>query len=175
MNLSAKKKWLIAFVASILLLALLFWKPLYTAGAFLLLPTPDTCRLCDQDPREVPCLLNRWTGEVGELVGTPLPGKFQFVGCFGAMGGWDSDAQRAWVTVPDAQDGLNLAAFCRSCRFQIAGDQGDVFVLLDLSHPAEPVTYPLKAGETHTILGWSVSVQTSQVESSFDLTVSPAP
>lgn len=173
MMMKAKRKKLI--ILAVIGMLLLFWKPLYTVGAFLLLPSPDTCSLCDQEPREVPCLLNRSTGDIGTLVGTTVPGKFQFVGCLGAMGGWDSDAQTAQITVPDAQDGLNLAPFCRSCRFQIAGNQGDVFVLLDLSLPSEPITYPLEAGETHTILGWAVSVQPSQSEDRFDLTVSPAP
>lgn len=173
MMMKAKRKNLI--ILAVIGMLLLFWKPIYTAGAFLLLPTPDTCSLCDQEPREVPCLLNRSTGDIGTLVGTTVPGKFQFVGCLGAAGGWDSDAQTAQITVPNAQDGLNLAPFCRSCRFQIAGNQGDVFVLLDLSLPSEPITYPLEAGETHTILGWAVSVQPSQSEDRFDLTVSPAP
>ena len=173
MMMKAKRKKLI--ILAVIGMLLLFWKPLYTVGAFLLLPSPDTCSLCDQEPREVPCLLNRSTGDIGTLVGTTVPGKFQFVGCLGAAGGWDSDAQTAQITVPNAQDGLNLAPFCRSCRFQIAGNQGDVFVLLDLSLPSEPITYPLEAGETHTILGWAVSVQPSQSEDRFDLTVSPAP
>ena len=169
----AKRKNLI--ILAVIGMLLLFWKPLYTVGAFLLLPSPDICSLCDQEPREVPCLLNRSTGDIGTLVGTTVPGKFQFVGCLGAAGGWDSDAQTAQVTVPNGKNGLNLACFCRSCRFQIAGNQGDVFVLLDLSLPSEPITYPLEAGETHTILGWAVSVQPSQSEDRFDLTVSPAP
>ena len=70
----AKRKNLI--ILAVIGMLLLFWKPLYTVGAFLLLPSPDTCSLCDQEPREVPCLLNRSTGDIGTLVGTTVPGKF---------------------------------------------------------------------------------------------------
>ena len=175
MNFTKKKKWLLGLSAVFILIVVFFWKPIYTVGAFLILPTPDTCSLCDQEPSEVPCLLNRWTGEVGELVGTAVPGKFQYVGCSGAWGGWDSDTQTARVTVPDTKEGINLACFCRSCRFQIANGQGYSFALLDLSAPEQPVTYPLEDAAVYIIQGWSVSVEASPEGSSFELTVSPAP
>ena len=173
MNFTRKKKELLALFSVLMILILLFWKPLYTVGAFLLLPTPDTCSLCDQEPREVPCLLNRSTGDIGTLVGTTVPGKFQFVGCLGAAGGWDSDTQTAQVTVPDGKDSLNLACFCRDCRFQIANSRGHPFVLLDLFDPKQPVTYPLEDNTVYTIRGWTVSVQANPSESSFMLAVSP--
>ena len=174
MKLFVKKRWPLVLIASLAVFAFLFWKPICSGGAFLLLPTPDTCSLCNQEPREVPCLLNRNTGDVGPLVGTAVPGKFQFVGCLGAMGGWDSDTQTAQVTIPHTQEGLNLAYFCRSCRFQLAEYQGDTFVLLDLSQPEKPVIYPLKEGAEYTILGWLVSIQTSPEQGGFDLVVTPA-
>ena len=167
---ATRKKLIILAVIGMLLL---FWKPLYTVGAFLLLPSPDTCSLCDQEPREVPCLLNRSTGDIGTLVGTAVPGKFQFVGCLGAMGGWDSDTQTAQVTIPNAQDGVALSRFCRSCRFHIADGTGTTFVLLDLTDPERPVIYPLEEGADLIVLDWSVSIQALLEQNSFDLTVSP--
>jgi len=174
MNLTRKKKWLLALSSALILVIVFFWKPLYTVGAFLLLPTPDTCSLCAQEPREVPCLLNRSTGDIGKLVGTAVPGKFQFMGCLGATGGWDSDTQTAQVTVPDEKEGLNLACFCRSCRFRIFNGQGYTFVLLDLSDPEQPVIYPLEDGAVYAIQGWSISVQANQEGEDFQLNVSPS-
>ena len=173
MNLTKNKKRLLALSSVLILFIVFFWKPLYTVGAFLLLPTPDACSLCDQELREGPCLLNRSTGDIGKLVGTTVPGKFQFVGCLGATGGWDSDTQTAQVTVPDEKEGLNLACFCRSCRFRIFNGQGYTFVLLDLSDPEQPVIYPLEDGAVYTIQGWSVSVQVDQDGNEFQLNVSP--
>ena len=173
MNLAAKKKRYLLFIACSILVFLLFWKPICSTGLFLLVPSPDTCSLCDQEPREIPCLLNRSTGDIGTLVGTTVPGKFQFVGCLGAMGGWDSDTQTAQITVPNTQDVLALSHFCRSCRFQISNSRGYPFALLDLSDPKQPVTYPLEDNTVYTIQGWTVSVQANQSESSFMLAVSP--
>lgn len=48
---------------------------------------PEVCALCGQEPQAVPCLLDISTGEVGKLAGTTLPGKFQYIGVLGAMGG----------------------------------------------------------------------------------------
>ena len=169
----AKRKNLI--ILAVIGMLLLFWKPLYTVGAFLLLPSPETCTLCDQESREVPCLLNRNTGDVGPLVGTAVPGKFQFVGCLGAMGGWDSDTQTAQVTVPNSQDGLALPLFCRSCRFYIADGSGNTFVLLDLTDPEQPVIYPLEKDALYTMQGWTIRVQGSQTEDSFEVAVSSSP
>ena len=156
-----KATWKILVILAVIGIFLLFWKPICSTGLFLLVPSPDTCSL------------NRSTGDIGTLVGTTVPGKFQFVGCLGAMGGWDSDTQTAQITVPNTQDVLVLSHFCRSCRFQISNSRGYPFALLDLSDPKQPVTYPLEDNTVYTIQGWTVSVQANQSESSFMLAVSP--
>lgn len=170
-----KAKWKTLVLLAAIGIFLLFWKPILSTGFLLLVPSPDTCVLCDQEPREVPCLLNRNTGDMGPLVGTAVPGKFQFVGCLGAMGGWDSDTQTAQVTVPNTQDGLALPLFCRSCRFHIADGTGTTFVLLDLTDPEQPVIYPLEKDALYTMQGWTIRVQGSQAEDSFEVAVSSSP
>ena len=165
----AKRKNLI--ILAVIGMLLLFWKPLYTVGAFLLLPSPDTCSLCDQEPRSVPCLLNISTGDIGNLAGTARPGTFQYIGVLGAMGGWDSDAQTGHVTIPDETPALLAPAFCRSCRWTIMRNQPSCYYLADLSDPQTPQLYPIK-DQSLTILGWTITPE--EGASGTTLTITPA-
>ena len=147
-------------VLLVLLYELIFFGVLnlfLTKFPYFFFPEPEACVLCDGEPEEVPCLLNRTTGEVGHLAGTALPGKFQFVGCEGAMGGWDSDVRCADVSVPATAYGLNPFPFCRSCRWDLDWQTHDTYTIADLSDPTHPVFYPLEEG-VYSILGYEVTV-----------------
>lgn len=138
----------------LLLTLFLIWAFKDEARAMLAEP-PETCALCDQEPREVPCLLNIRTGDVGNLVGTSLPGKFQYIGVLGAMGGWDSDTQTGRVTIPDEKAIFTVPLFCRSCRWDIMGHPANLYYRVDLSDPKAPQLYSIEE-KPLTILGWTI-------------------
>ena len=136
----------------------------------MLVENPETCALCDGQPHDVPCLLDINRGQVVELVGSQVPGRFQYVGAPSVLGGWDPDAQTGWVSIPEEAPALTVPLFCRSCRWKIVGNPPAVFYLADLTDPAAPVLYPIEAG-TLDLLGWTIA--TEQTDDGFDLTISP--
>ena len=156
---------------AVLLALFLLWAFQDEARAMLLEP-PEVCALCGQEPQEVPCLLDISTGEVGPLAGTTLPGKFQYIGVLGAMGGWDSDAQTGQVTLPLGEAHFLVPLFCRSCRWTIMGNPARLYYLADLSDPKSPLLYPI-GEEPLTILGWTITPK--DTADGTTLTISPAP
>ena len=162
-------KYILIALAGLLALFLL-WAFKDEAHAMLIDP-PEVCALCGQEPQEVPCLLDISTGEVGPLAGTTLPGKFQYIGVLGAMGGWDSDAQTGQVTLPQEKPFFLVPLFCRSCRWDIMGNPASLYYLADLSDPQEPQLYPIGA-EPLTILGWTITPK--DTVDGTTLTISPA-
>ncbi|MBQ2925616.1 MAG: hypothetical protein IJE03_02155, partial [Ruminiclostridium sp.] len=123
----------------------------------MLIEDPETCALCDQEPQEVPCLVDISTGTVGKLAGTNVSGTFQYIGVLGAMGGWDSDARSGEVTLPQESPRFLVPLFCRSCRWVILGHSPENYYLADLSDPSHPVLYPPEEG-TCSLLGYDITV-----------------
>ena len=148
----------------------LFWAFKDEARAMLTEP-PQVCALCDQEPQDVPCLLNISTGDIGKLVGTAVPGKFQYIGVLGAMGGWDSDTQTGKVTIPDEKALFTVPLFCRFCRWTIMKNPAQLYYLADLSEPKTPLLYPIE-DQPMTILGWSICPE--ETSGGTTLTITPA-
>ncbi|MBR2490123.1 MAG: hypothetical protein IKB65_01395 [Ruminiclostridium sp.] len=137
----------------------------------MMIEPPEVCALCDQEPRTVPCLLNISTGDLGALAGTTLPGKFQYIGVLGAMGGWDSDAKTGHITIPDEDPAILALAFCRSCRWTIMRNPPSCYFLADLSEPQVPRLYPIR-DDPLTIQGWTITPE--EGETGTALTITPA-
>ncbi len=161
----------ILIVLGFLLALFLLWAFKDEARAMLLEP-PEVCALCGRESREVPCLLDISTGEVGPLAGTTLPGKFQYIGLPGAWGGWDSDARTGQVTLPQEDPLLLVPLFCRSCRWAIMENPARLYYIADLSDPQDPQLYPI-GEEPLTILGWTITPE--DTTDGTTLTISPAP
>lgn len=160
-----------------ILIALVFFLVLFLTWAFkdearaMLTEPPQVCALCDQEPQDVPCLLNISTGDIGKLVGTAVPGKFQYIGVLGAMGGWDSDTQTGKVTIPDEKALFTVPLFCRFCRWTIMKNPAQLYYLADLSEPKTPLLYPIE-DQPMTILGWSICLE--ETSGGTTLTITPA-
>ena len=124
-----------------------------------LLPEPDKCVICAGEACDAPCLLNVATGELDDLQGTLVPGKFQFIGCAGVLGAWDSDARSCRVSLPKGTEQMAARSFCSSCRELIEENVPGIYAVLDLSVPEEPGVYPVVAGAAYHILGQTALVE----------------
>lgn len=163
------KYWYGVLLLLVILLLLFCWNN-WDKLRFFAFREPEVCALCQSQSYDVPCLLDASTGEVGTLVGTQVPGKFQFIGTLRSSGGWDSDSQTGSVLIPANEPTLTAEPFCRDCRWLLPQELKGSFGILDLSDPSVPQVYPVESG-VYEILGWNLSVQ--KEESGFWLEVSP--
>lgn len=166
-----RNKGIFAILLAALVFLLLFFLWLIKDEVrMMLVAEPETCALCDGQPHDVPCLLDISSGQVGELVRDPSPGRFQSVGTLSVPGGWDPDTQTGWVSIPQEDPLLVVPLFCRSCRWTIVQNPPCSYYLADLTDPAAPVLYSIEAG-TLDLLGWTITME--QTDDGFDLTISP--
>lgn len=133
-------------------------------------PEPEHCVLCDSGYTcHAPALLNLATGEVAELevyaFDPRLPDEIDknrtgFMRLsYGAGVQVRMDAGRsASVILPDKQEPINYALYCRSCRalLEAAGAKG--YALLDLHDPGAIVAYPTTVGTECAINGYTAVV-----------------
>ena len=129
-------------------------------------PEPEHCVLCDSGYTcRVPALLNLATGEIAELgvyaFDPQLPdgidkNRTGFMRLsYGAGVQVCMDAGRsASVILPEQQEPINYALYCRSCRalLEAVGTKG--YALLDLHDAGLIVAYPTTVGTECTINGY---------------------
>ena len=136
-------------------------------------PEPALCALCDSQAYAAPCIMDLTTGEVGELTGTPLPGKFQHLCPAGFQGVWDSDARSCRVYLPLSGDTWPPSRYCRDCRALLARTTAGSSAVLDLSQPETPRVYPIVVDAVYQVQGQTISVEAQ--EDRFLVAAVPAP
>lgn len=169
-NFWQKRYWYGAILLILSILLLLFCWNNWDILRFFTFSDPEVCALCQSQSYDVPCLLDASTGEVSPLVGTLVPGKFQFIGTLRASGGWSSDSRTGRVLVPADEPTLTAEPFCQDCRLLLLRELTGTFGILDLSAPSVPQLDPVEPGE-YDVLGWNISVQ--KEETGLSLAVSP--
>lgn len=133
-------------------------------------PEPEHCVLCDSGYTcRAPALLNLATGEIAELevyaLDPRLPDEVDktrtgfMLLSYGAGVQVCMDAGRsASVILPDKQEPINYALYCRSCRalLETVGTKG--YALLDLHAPETLAVYPAREGTECAINGYTAVV-----------------
>lgn len=158
-----------------------FWK------SVVFTPEPEYCTLCGNGERRryhPPCMIKLATGEVGELrvydpdpqrVGELLPvqrtGTFAFQNCADLVGYRDTSKHVSHVTVPEEQEPIDPARFCRDCRALLTDAAVEGYVLLDLYDRDRITVYPIEDGAQYTIRDYTVSISGREGSRELDIDV----
>lgn len=119
---------------------------------------PEQCALCADKGimRTYPCLVKLATGQVGQIRLEETEGNICYyfmADCFAIAKGSTTS-----VTLPEKQQPIDPALFCRDCRTKLAEVSTKGYVLADL-HDAEDIRlYPVTDGAVYDIRGYTVEV-----------------
>lgn len=124
------------------------------------LPDPEQCVLCSEERGyQALCLINLSTGQIGEMrvysYGATKQGKldpreaqfsgtFNFQQCAGLTAIRDTDFHTCTVYLPEEQELMNPAHFCKECRLLLARAGLEGYVILDLYDQDNVQAYPLR-------------------------------
>lgn len=141
---------------------------------------PEDCILCGSQKYHAPCIVNLFTGEVGELtiyaphstlvgeIAEEQPGgTFSVFPCGGQKAVLDSDARTCSVQLPESIKMLKNQFFCKHCRELLMGMRG--FALADLYDPNKICVYPVRDGAEYIIRGYTVSVEWNDGQECFQV------
>lgn len=153
-------------------------------------PEPETCALCGNGegrPYHAPCVVERSTGLVAELaIYDPEPTQmgalapvqdldrhFFQAACGGRVVRTvdrSPEEQSCTAYVPVTEAGVSKRLFCRACRKRLAGAGQGEYVLADLYDPEHIAVWPVEAGRTFQVRGYTVAVSEEDAQYQIEVT-----
>ncbi len=171
----SKKNCILLFLAVVL--------PMTAVGAWNYQKTTP-CPICSGLRCHAPCLINLYTGEIGEIaLYDPNPfktgelaqvqrdGYFSFFFAAGIPGVKIARPWTANMDVPANSKPMRKFLYCQKCRKLLEPVTREGYALLDLYDRAAPVVLPLRGGVEYKLRCYHVTILANEADRTYHLKV----